>query len=72
VALEWVGVMPKNLQADIDWHRTRIAFYEQALTELGISTDTPETAPRQAEIRVIVADLKRTLHDLEQALRHRA
>jgi hypothetical protein len=57
--------MPNNLQADIDWHRMRIAFYLQALGELGA---TPNTESRQADIRAIIADLKRTLSDLEHAL----
>jgi hypothetical protein len=60
--------MPKNLKADIDWHRARIAFYEQALQELAATPDTPEKATRQDGVRTIIADLRHTLADLERVL----
>jgi hypothetical protein len=60
--------VPKNLQADIEWHRLRIAFYEQALEALGAVIDGADTKLRQEEIRTIIADLRRTLNDLEHTL----
>jgi hypothetical protein len=54
--------MPANLRADIDWHRASIAFYEQALEEL---EDAPDKASRQENLRAVIADLRRTLADLE-------
>ena len=60
--------MPKNLQADIDYHRARNAFYEQALAEHDAAPDTPEAITRREGLRVIIADLQHTLADLEKAL----
>ena len=60
--------MPKNLQADIDYHRARIAFYEQALAELDAMQDSPEKADRQKGVMNIIADLQRTLVDLKREL----
>ena len=60
--------MPKNLQGDIDWHRARIAFYEQALIELDAVEDLQDVVARREGLRTIIADLQRTLSDLETAL----
>jgi hypothetical protein len=60
--------MPAGLRADIDWHRASIAFYEQALAELG---DAPDKASRQESLRTIIEDLHRTLGDLERLLRQK-
>lgn len=60
--------MPKNLQADIDWHKARIAFYEQALEELAAVEDLPDVVARREGLRTIIADLQHTLTDLEKAL----
>jgi hypothetical protein len=63
--------MPKNLRADIDWHKARIAFYQQALAELAADKDVPDAAARRtrmAGLRIIIADFQRTLTDLEKAL----
>jgi len=63
--------MPKNLQADIDWHHARIAFYEQALAALDTAPDVPDRARRQAGLKEILADLNRTLFHLERELAER-
>jgi hypothetical protein len=60
--------MPQNLQADIDWHMARIAFYTQALEALSATPDTPDVVERREGLQVIIADLKRTLADLRKAL----
>jgi hypothetical protein len=60
--------MPMNLQADIDWHKARIAFYEQALTELDALPDSPDKAARQKGVMNVIADLQRTLVGLRKAL----
>lgn len=62
--------MPKNLRADIDWHRGRIAFYSQAMAELAAGNE-PDKEERMAGLRVIVDDLRHTLADLESALSQR-
>jgi hypothetical protein len=63
--------MPKNLQTDIDWHKARIAFYEQALAELDALPDSPDKAARQKGLMNIIADLQRTMGDLRKALAER-
>jgi hypothetical protein len=63
--------MPKNLQADIDWHRARVAFYTQALEELAAGPAAPNTVEHQAGLKTIIADLQRTPVDLERALAQR-
>jgi hypothetical protein len=60
--------LPKNLQADIDWHRARIAFYTQALEARAEASAGSNDAEQQAGLRTIIADLQRTLSDLEKAL----
>jgi hypothetical protein len=63
--------MPKNLRADIDWHKTRIAFYQQALDELSADRDVPDQLARRRRmdgLKIIIADFQRTLADLERAL----
>ena len=62
--------MPKNLWADIDWHRGRIAFYLQAMAELAAGSE-PDKEKRLAGLRAIVNDLRQTLADLELLLSHR-
>jgi hypothetical protein len=67
----WDGrgaAMPKNLKVDIDWHRARIAFYEQAVQELAALPDSAEKIARQEGLRTIIADLRHTLADLERVL----
>jgi len=67
--------MPKSLLADIEWHRARIAFYTQALEELAADQNVPDDAARIARmegIQKIIADLRRTLGHLEEALAQRA
>ncbi len=63
--------MPKNLRADIDWHRARLAFYRQALEELDALPDVAEKVARQEGIKTIIADLQRTMSDLERVLGQR-
>ena len=61
-------LMPKNLQADAEWHRARIAFYQQAMAELDAAPDAPNIAARREGLRTIIADLQHTLADLEKVL----
>jgi len=66
--------MSKNLRSDIDWHKARIAFYTQALEELATDRAVPDDAARLARIeglQTIIADLRRTLSNLQKALVHR-
>jgi hypothetical protein len=58
--------MPQSFHADIEWHETRIAFYEQALKELDAMADTPQRAIRQNGVRKIIADFRRTTADLKE------
>lgn len=63
--------MPKNLRTDIEWHKARIAFYQQALEELAADRAVPNQAVRLAQmegLQTVVADLQRTLSGLEKAL----
>ena len=63
--------MPKNLRADIEWHKARIAFYQQALEELETDQNAPDDdagRPRAEEIRAILFDLERTLARLAKVL----
>lgn len=60
--------MPRSLRAEIDSHRASIAFYKKAMEALRPTPGIPETAPRREELRIIVADLQRTLTDLEKVL----
>jgi hypothetical protein len=60
--------MPKNLTADIDYHRARIAFYEQALQTLLAVPDSPDVVSRREGLQTIIADLQHTLADLERVL----
>ena len=63
--------MPKNLRADIEWHKARIAFYAQALEELTADQSVPDDAARQVRVeglQTIIAALRRTLSDLERVL----
>jgi hypothetical protein len=62
--------MPKNLRADIEWHKARIAFYTQALEELALDKSAPKAArlARMEGMQTIIADLRRTLADLEKTL----
>jgi hypothetical protein len=63
--------MPKNLRADIEWHKARIAFYSQALEETKSAEDMPDKADRVEGLTAIIADLRRTMNDLEKALAQR-
>ena len=63
--------MPQNLKADIEYHRARIAFYQQALRETEADASIPNRLDRVKSLRKIISDMTRTLDDLEKALAQR-
>lgn len=63
--------MPTNLKTDIDYHRTRINFYTQALEELQAQPDSPDQVERVIGLLTIIADLEHTLADLEKVFAQR-